>query len=499
MTMTSSQDMKDSATSEHSPGLKGLLQVEARGIEPVPAKEQTGRPGELFWVWFAANISILGLPLGASLVAFQLLNIWQAILVAVIGACGSFAIVGVVSIAGRRGGAPTLTLSRATFGVRGNFGPTLIAMISRWGWETVNATTACYVLVALVTFAGFGNGVATDMPAVAVGAIVLFVALTLLVSGLGHAMLLAVQKWATWIFGALNIVVVVFLVATVDWPAVVSATPAPVSAVLVGIGVVAAGTGLAWANSGADIARYQAKSVRSGSLILSSAAGAGTPLVALIALGALLTTGDGSLASASDPVAAIRALLPTWMAVPYLIAAFGGLLLSNNLSVYSSGLTILTLGVKVKRIYAVGSDLLIGLVGSLLFVFVADSFLGVFITFISLLAIPLTAWLGVFLIDMIKRRAYDAEALLDLSPQSRYWYSRGIEWRATGSWLLGIVTGALFLSIAASDGTIVVAGPFADTWIGQNGLAWVATLCASAIAYYLLGGARRTEPRETRA
>lgn len=494
--MTSSHTNTDVTVPEPSSGLKSLLQVEARGIEPVPAEEQTGKPGALFWVWFAANISILGLPLGASLVAFQLLNIWQALLVAIVGACGSFAIVGIVSISGRRGGAPTLTLSRATFGSRGNIGPTLIAMISRWGWETVNATTACYVLVALVTFAGFGNGIATDMPVVAVSSIVLFVILTLLVSGLGHAMLLVVQKWATWIFGALNIVVMVFLVATVDWTAVVNTAPAPLSAVLVGIGVIAAGTGLAWANSGADIARYQGKQVRNSSLILTSAAGAGTPLVALIALGAILTTGDGSLASASDPVAAIRSLLPTWMAVPYLIAAFGGLLLSNNLSVYSSGLTILTLGVKMKRIYAVGSDLMIGLVGSLLFVFVADSFLGVFITFISLLAIPLTAWLGVFLIDMVKRRSYDAEALLDLSSRSRYWYTGGIEWRATGSWLFGILIGALFLSITAADGTPAIAGPFADTWIGQNGLAWVATLAASSAAYFVLGGARRTEPLE---
>ena len=104
-------------------------QLETRGIEPVPDIECNGNPLQLFWVWFAANISILGLPLGATLVAFHQLAIWQVMLVALIGAAGSFAVVGVISIAGRRGRAPSLTLSRAIFGVRGNIGPTLVSLM----------------------------------------------------------------------------------------------------------------------------------------------------------------------------------------------------------------------------------------------------------------------------------------------------------------------------------------------------------------------------------
>jgi hypothetical protein len=59
------------------------------------AGSRVQRPSlQLFWVWFAANISILGLPLGATLVAFRGLAIWQAIIVAILGAAGSFAVVG---------------------------------------------------------------------------------------------------------------------------------------------------------------------------------------------------------------------------------------------------------------------------------------------------------------------------------------------------------------------------------------------------------------------
>ena len=93
---------RDTLTSDPSLKPAGALgAVEQRGIEPVPIGERTGNPLQLFWVWFAANISVLGLPLGVALVAMGL-SIWQAVFVAVVGSFGSFALVGLVSIAGRR-------------------------------------------------------------------------------------------------------------------------------------------------------------------------------------------------------------------------------------------------------------------------------------------------------------------------------------------------------------------------------------------------------------
>ena len=50
-------------------------QLETRGIEPVPEHECNGHPLQLFWVWFAANISILGLPLGATPVSYTHLTL----------------------------------------------------------------------------------------------------------------------------------------------------------------------------------------------------------------------------------------------------------------------------------------------------------------------------------------------------------------------------------------------------------------------------------------
>ncbi|PPS90973.1 purine-cytosine permease family protein [Streptomyces sp. MH60] len=457
--------------------------IETRGIEPVPDGERHGRASQMFWTWFAANISILGLPLGATLIAFRGLNVWQAVLVAIVGAFGSFALVGALSLAGKKGGAPALTLSRSVFGQRGNAGPTLISWLSRIGWETISTTTAAYALLALLNTA-FGVGQNTVLTVVC---LLVFIICTLLISGLGHATIMWINKWATVVFGLLNLVVMGFLVATVDWAKVLDTPAGPVSGVIAGIGFIAAGTGIGWANAGADYARYLPRTVPGRRLITASAFGAGIPLVLLISLGSLLSAGDTSLATASDPVAAINAMLPSWMAIPYLIAAFGGLLMSNHLSTYSAGLTMITLGLRVPRAAAVTLDVVLMFAGGIYFMLIADDFYGPFSTFLTLLAVPISAWIGVIAVDSLRGRAYDSQALMDTTRTSRYWYSGGFRLPAVVGWAAAIVAGLLFTRASTSDTDVWFAGPLSDTWPGENGLGWAISMIVGAVVYTLLG------------
>ncbi|WP_405541362.1 cytosine permease [Streptomyces phaeochromogenes] len=457
--------------------------VETRGIEPVPDSERHGHASQMFWTWFAANISILGLPLGATLVAFRGLNIWQAVLVAVCGSVGSFALVGALSIAGKKGGAPALTLSRAVFGQRGNHGPTLVTWLSRVGWETITTTTAAYALLALLnTVFGAGRGTVLTLLCLLV-----FIACTLMISGLGHATIMWINKWATVVFGVLNLVVMGFLVATVDWSKVLDNPAGPVSGVIAGIGFIAAGTGIGWANAGADYARYLPRAIPGMRLVRASAFGAGIPLVLLISLGSLLTAGDPTLATSADPVAAINAMLPSWMAVPYLIAAFGGLLMSNHLSTYSAGLTMITLGIRVPRAWAVVLDVVLMFLGGIYFMLVADDFYGPFSTFLTLLAVPISAWIGVIAVDMVRGRHYDPAGLMDRGHGSRYWYTGGFHLPAVIAWLAAIATGLLFTKAATGADDVWFAGPLADSWLGTNGLGWLIAIVTAGATYALLG------------
>ena len=68
----------------------------------VDKKERTGKPHELFGIWMATQIGILGLIYGAIIVSYELSFI-QSILAAFVGAL-SFILVGYLSLSGKIGG-----------------------------------------------------------------------------------------------------------------------------------------------------------------------------------------------------------------------------------------------------------------------------------------------------------------------------------------------------------------------------------------------------------
>jgi len=57
--------------------------LEQRGIEHVPDEERYGTPRRQFWVWSAANLSMLPVGYGLLIVAVGL-NWWQAVLAVII-------------------------------------------------------------------------------------------------------------------------------------------------------------------------------------------------------------------------------------------------------------------------------------------------------------------------------------------------------------------------------------------------------------------------------
>src|SRR5215469_15093052 len=399
--------------------------IELRGIEPVTDQDRHGRPFELFWVWFAANIGILGIVYGAILSAAGL-NLLQSALVALAGSAGSFLLVGVLSAAGKWGGAPSLTLSRAPFGVRGNLGPALLSWISLVGWETISVITATYALLGLLALLGLPSNTFWTI------ASLVSIALLVVAAGLlGHATLVWIERAATWIFGLLTLVIVIFLIGKTNWSLALSAKPGPWdSGVLATISLIAAGTGIGWINAGADYSRYLPRRFRAGGIVFWTTLGSTLPLFVLIMVGVLLSSRVGGLASSTNPVQAIGAALPSWMAIPYLLTAIGGLVAAADLSIYSSGLNLLAMGLKVERYKTVLVDGLLMIAGSILVMLVAQNFFTPFESFLQLLADGLAAWGAVFLVDMLVRRGYDAEGLVDTGRTGPYYYSGGIHWPA---------------------------------------------------------------------
>ncbi|MFH8717013.1 cytosine permease [Streptomyces zaomyceticus] len=449
--------------------------METRGLEPVPDAERTGRVRELFPTWVAANISVLLLTMGAGLIVFNGLNFWQVLTVAIAAPVLSYGIVGLISIAGKRGGAPGMALSRAVFGQRGNLFPGALIWVARWGWETINAVTGAY---AVLTVLDLLFGVQSNTLLIVV-TLLLFVTCTFLVSGLGINALRVCSKWSTYLFGAFSVLVLVYLVANTDWSAVFDKPAGSTAMMVAGIGTIAAG-GISWVPSGPDFTRYLPRTASSKAMVGSTVGGAGIVVLPMVLMGAVMAVSTPDLASAQDPVSFIGELLPMWISVPYLVIALLGMLLINSMSMYSAGFTAQTLGIKVSRAAAVSVNAVISLIFGFLLMVVATSFIGSFISFLTLLAVAFSAWIGVFGVDMLRRRTYDAVALMDTTRSSAYWYRGGFAWQAMTAWAVALLVGLLFTRVDWFS------GPLASSSIGENGLGWAATIVVAGVLYAVL-------------
>src|SRR5215208_3181429 len=141
--------------------------VETNGINVIAESERKGTPRQLFWPWFGANVSVFGLAYGSFLLGFGI-SFWQAIIAGVVGIVVSFLLCGLVAIAGKRGSAPTLVLSRAAFGVRGNRLPAALSWLLTVGWETVLVILATLATATVLDRLGWGGGTGTKLLAMIV-------------------------------------------------------------------------------------------------------------------------------------------------------------------------------------------------------------------------------------------------------------------------------------------------------------------------------------------
>ena len=169
-----------------------------------------------------------------------------------------------------------------------------------------------------------------------------------------------------------------------------------------------------------------------------------------------------------------------------LIVAFVGMICGADLTLYSSGLSLMAAGLKVKRPVAVLIDAVLIAAGGLYITIGANDFINPFTAFLTALAVPLMAWAGTFAVDMVSRRGFDHDALLHRSAGSRYWYTGGVQLPAVVSWLAGIIAGASLTTLPLSS-HLTITGPFASSWLGRNNLGWLLAGLGSGIVYLCLG------------
>jgi purine-cytosine permease-like protein len=409
------------------------LAVELNALNPIPEEERHGTPRSLFWPWFGANVSVLGLGYGSYLLGFGV-SFWQAVAVGILGIVASFLLCGFVSLAGRRGSAPTMVLSRASFGIDGNRLPALVSWVLTVGWETVLASLAVLATTTVFRRLGWSSGHATEV------AVLLVVVAVVIAAGVfGFEIVMRLQVVITWVTGVLTIVYFILVLDHVKWDTVSSLHAGGTPAVIGGFVFMMTGFGLGWVNAAADYSRYLPRSASGRGIVSWTTVGGALAPVVLLLFGLLLAGSSSKLSDAigGDPIGALSTILPTWFLVPFALVAVLGLIGGAALDIYSSGLALLSVGLPVPRYVAAAIDGVIMLLGSIYIVFGSGTFIFTFQGFLITLGVPIAAWCGVFLADVaLRRRDYRQDDLYDA--RGRY---GSVRWIPVVALVLGTVVG----------------------------------------------------------
>jgi nucleobase:cation symporter-1, NCS1 family len=380
--------------------------LEMNGTNFIAENERSGSARSLFWPWAAANVSLLALSYGAFFLGFGI-SFWQATLAAIIGTVASFGLVGISSLAGKRASAPTMTLSRAAFGVKGNFVPGLLSYLIFVGWETVLVSLA--TLATETVFTRVGN---IDPNISRILGFSIAAGLTIFGGVLGFQVIMRLQKVLTIATIILTIGYIALTADQVNWSEISAipsgSTQAVIGALIFGV----TGIGLGWVNAAADYSRYLPRSVSNRGVIGWTVFGASIVPIVLVIYGSLLAGSSKTLGEkiSMDPIGALTTLVPTWYLIPFATVAILGLIGGAILDLYSSGITLVSIGLPVKRHIAASIDAVIMTLGTIYIVWFAGDFFGPFQGFLITLGVPVAVWSAIFVADVLMRKRDYVEA-----------------------------------------------------------------------------------------
>lgn len=446
---SSAQTTASGTGSNEAKSTSQAFTVESQGVDTIAESERKGKPSSLFWPWLAANISVLAMSYGAWALGFGI-SFWQAAAVTTIGVVFSFLLVGIISIAGKRGNAPGMVLTRATFGVKGAKVPAALSWIATLGWEISLTCTAVLAMSSAIERLGWGSGTAPKIISTLV-----VVAIVVVAGIYGYDLIMRLQQFITVVTAIVTVGFFIICWKDIDFSAIASAHSGSLPAMLGCCFFVMTGFGLGWVNIAADYSRYLPRKSSNAGIVWWTTFGGSIACVILIVYGLLLAVSNPTVAKdvGNDPIGAIASLLPTWYLIPYTIVALLGLIAGAIMDNYSNGLDLLSFGVKLPRSVAAAITAALTVLGVVYVIFFSSTFIGPFRGFLTTLGVPMATWAGMFVADVILRhKDYDTDDLY--RENGRY-----------GSWN---VTALAILAIGTALGWGLVVNS-AASWLNWQG------------------------------
>jgi NCS1 nucleoside transporter family len=449
-------------------------------LQPIPESSRTTNVSGQFWIWCGANIAPINWVLGALGVNLGL-GLSDTLTVLILGNLIGMSLFGLFVLMGQRTGVTGMVLSRAAFGRRGNYLPSLIQAALSIGWCAVNTWIILDLVMALFGKLGVVDPTAENYAAkIAVAAFLM--AVQVAISWLGYRAISAFERWTVPPTIAVLVLmsVVAWFFLDIDWSyagpegAVLSGGErfAAMTAIMTAIGI---GWGITWFTYAADYSRFVSTRMPRRKLYLASTLGQFIPVVWLGVLGASLATKNGSVDPGQLIVENFGAL-----AIPVLLLVLHGPIATNILNIYTFSVATQALDIKIPRR---GLSMLVGVLSMAVVIFFIfqENFATVLDTWLIGLVAWVATWGGIMLVHYyrIERGRVRVGRLFDPVGTPRL---ADVNWAGYVAFFTGILATWLFMYglIPVFQGPIAVA-------LGGVDLSWLAGGLTSAVVYAVLG------------
>jgi purine-cytosine permease-like protein len=426
---------------------------ERNGIDRIPEHERTSTPGTFFVIFVGGSVGLGAVAFGWVGLTFGL-GLWATIAAIAVGTAVGVALLVPLVLLGSRTATNNATGSGATFGVRGRLIGSAIGLAT------------CLVSVGLTVWTSGAAGVAVagrllGLPD-SLGAQALTYALVAAVSAAvaiwGYRWLVRATATIFAVGGALLVLMPFAFAGSIDWgyaggEYLLGTFWATWLLVAVTVGVAGA---LVVCTIVGDWSRYiSADRHPARSLAPVAAAALFLGFAVPAAIGAIVST------AFTDPFApfpvSLAAESPLWYAVPLLpFAVLGGVGLVAQ-SLYSAGLDLEALVVRITRARA---TVIIAVVGVVLVYLglLAPTVQGAIAAALLVLAELSAPWAVIVGIGFLRARGrYDADDLQVFNrgeTGGRYWYTGGWNRPAVAAWAAGSVAGLLTMQTPLFNGPL---------------------------------------------
>lgn len=447
--------------------------LEQRGIEYIPPAERRGKPSDVAWMWAAVATNISGVIYGAVIVSLGV-SFVQAAIVCFLANLSWF-LVGVTSLTGPAAGTTAFAISRAPFGPNGNRGVGVLNWMMMLGFEIFGMSTVTLAALALLDKFGSHQHPAGEKVAIIVVGTVLLGVLPFL----GHKALLRTLKWLVPLFVLLFVLLAILAVPKAH----LGGHGAAFATLAVAFALATSGSGLSYTVQGADYSRYLPSSANKSHTIWYIGLAGFIPTTLLMILGALVAT---TVPTASDPISGLPHVFAGWFLVPYLLCILIQQETAGSIVLYSSGVTLQAVGIRLKRVWCIAIDVVI-CCGATIAIIFSSSFNTYVSDFLLFMIVWFAPWCAITIIDYLLRRGrYDSRSLLD-TRAGLYWRNGGFHLPGVVAQVLGMVASAMWID------TSIWKGPISSATNGVDMSVFMGLIFGGA-AYYLL--ARTLVPAE---